>query len=151
MSPNRAEMGRLAPRRQHHLSRVRNLLRRPTIEESHNVLYQSHLVESVIGWRNSCLSALEVSAGVADGISTRGQNNGVVRRVAESEDAHRGGQRGEVWTERAEGTGRIRGGAGDEPESVWGTEGAADGEADGMSPLTLNSAHRPGTRFELEL
>jgi hypothetical protein len=44
-----AEMGQLAARQPRHLARLRDVLRRPEGEESHNVLDEHDLVGSALG------------------------------------------------------------------------------------------------------
>lgn len=97
------------------------------------------MVEPLICTGNGHLPALTISAGVSDRVQAGRQDHGLVRRMAESEDENRGGQRGEVPAECPEGPRRVRGGAGDESEGIWGAArraaAAAEGEADGVKQL----------------
>ena len=84
-----AEMGQLAARRPRHLARLRDILRRPEGEESHNVLDEHDLVGSALGARDRRVPAIGLRAQLPHHVPAASQNHSVMWRLAENQEQYR--------------------------------------------------------------
>jgi len=84
-----AEMGQLAARRPRHLACLRDILRRPEGEESHNVLDEHDLVRSALGARDRRVPAIGLCARLPHRVPTASRNHGALWRLAEDQEQYR--------------------------------------------------------------
>ena len=120
----RAQMASHLPRRPRRLARLRDLLRRPIREESHNVQHEPDVVGAAERARDGRLPPLPHRR-LAHRLRPARQDRRLLRRLAEDQEQHRGFHRGPLPAERHQGPRGLRGRAGDEPQGVCAREGAA--------------------------